>query len=108
MKMPRNVPAAISVSAAASTGRTPNVSIRAAANGAVSPNKVMLIDMASPMVPCDQPNSACSGSISTPGTDRNPAAASTATKVTAAMAQAGWSRRCLGVSGITYCVTCQG
>src|SRR5687768_1554031 len=44
-------PDAISSSAADSTGRTPNRSINAAANGAVSPNSVMLTDMASPTTP---------------------------------------------------------
>src|SRR6478735_2658716 len=50
-------PVAISSIAAVSTGRTPSRSIRAAANGAVSPNNVMLTDIASPTTPCDQPNS---------------------------------------------------
>ena len=50
-------PVAMSMSATDSTGRTPNRSISAAANGAVSPNSVMLTDIASPTAPCDQPNS---------------------------------------------------
>ena len=81
-------PAAMSINAAASTGRTPNRSIRAAANGAVRPNSVMLTDIASPTVPCDQPNSWCSGAIITPGTERNPAAPRIAMKLTAATTQA--------------------
>src|SRR5947209_15452884 len=45
------------------------------------------------MVDTDQPNSACSGSISTPGTARNAAAPTRARNVTAATDQAGCSRR---------------
>ena len=85
-------PVAISMSAADSTGRTPKRSIRAAANGAVRPNRVMLTDIASPTVPCDQPNSWCSGVIITPGTERKPAAPRIATKLTAATTQAQWIR----------------
>ena len=81
-------PAAMSISAAASTGRTPNRSIRAAAKGAVRPNNVMLTDIASPTVPCDQPNSWCSGAIITPGTERKPAAPRIAMKLTAATTHA--------------------
>ena len=81
-------PVAISISAADSTGRTPNRSIRAAANGAVSPNSVMLTDIASPTSPCDQPNSWCRGVIMTPGTERKPAAPRIAMKLTAATTQA--------------------
>lgn len=50
-------PVAISSSDTVSTGRTPNRSMSAAANGAVSPYNIMLTDIASPTVPCDQPNS---------------------------------------------------
>ena len=81
-------PVAISTRAAESTGRTPRRSIRAAANGAVRPNSVMLTDMASPTVPCDQPNSWCRGFIITPGTERKPAAPRIAMKLTAATTQA--------------------
>lgn len=63
-------------------------SISAAANGAVRPKSVMLIDIAAPIEACDQPNSMCSGSIITLGTERNPAAPSSATNVTAATIQA--------------------
>src|SRR5690349_3561117 len=63
-------PLAIISSAPDNTGRTPNRSINAAANGAVSPNSVMLTDIASPTTPCDHPNSWCSGFIITPGTER--------------------------------------
>ena len=85
-------PAAINSSAADSTGRTPKRSIRAAANGAVRPNSVMLTDMASPTVPWDQPNSWCRGFIITPGTERKPAAPRIAMKLTAATTQAQWTR----------------
>src|SRR3954462_12370848 len=45
------------------------------------------------MVETDQPNSACNGSMSTPGTARKAAAPTRARKVTAATHQAGWIRR---------------
>src|SRR3954452_240955 len=48
---------------------------------------------AAEIVDTDQPNSACSGSMSTPGTARNAAAPTSARKVTAATHQAGWIRR---------------
>src|SRR3954470_18788211 len=48
---------------------------------------------AAEIVDTDQPNSACSGSTSTPGTARNAAAPTSARKVTAATHQAGWIRR---------------
>ena len=86
-------PAAISSSAAVSTGRMPKRSISAAANGAVRPNSVMLTDIASPTTPCDQPNSWCSGFIITPGTERKPAAPRSAMKLTAATTHAQWIRR---------------
>src|SRR3954452_11355803 len=47
---------------------------------------------AAEIVETDQPNSACSGSMSTPGTARNAAAPTSARKVTAATHQAGWMR----------------
>src|SRR4051794_11198576 len=93
MKTVSPLPAATNPSAAVTTGRMPKRSIRAAANGEVSPNSAMLTDIAAPIVPCDQPNWSCSGSSSTPGTERNPAAPSIVTKVTAATVQAGWMRR---------------
>ena len=98
-------PAAIRTSAAVRTGRTPKRSISAAANGAVSPNSVMLTDIASPTVPCDQPNSWCSGFIITPGTERKPAAPRIATKLTAAITHAQWMRRRPVVSSRAVTVT---
>src|ERR671929_156376 len=63
----------------------------------------MFTATAAEMVETDQPNSARSGSISSPGTARNAAAPTSARKVTAATHQAGWTRRsgmgALGVIG---------
>src|SRR5689334_11144822 len=52
----------------------------------------MFTATAAEMVETDQPNSARSGSIRTPGTARNAAAPTRARKVTAATHQAGWTR----------------
>jgi hypothetical protein len=52
----------------------------------------MFTATASEMVEIDHPNSWCSGSISTPGTARKPAAPTRARKVTAATHHAGWIR----------------
>ena len=88
MNTVRPLPAATRTNALATTRRTPKRSISAAANGENSPNSTRLTDTAAPMVPCDQPNSSCSGSISTPGTERNAAAPTRVTNVTAATTQA--------------------
>jgi hypothetical protein len=88
----RPLPAAISSRATLTTARTPNRSIRAAANGAVSPNSTRLTPTASDTSPRDQPNSSWRGTIRTPGAARNPAAQSSATKATPAATHAGWSR----------------
>src|SRR3954468_14981546 len=53
----------------------------------------MFTATAAEIVDTDQPNSACSGSMSTPGTARKAAAPTRARKVTAATPQAGWIRR---------------
>src|SRR4051794_36968635 len=53
----------------------------------------MLTATAAEIVETDQPNSARSGSINTPGTARNAAAPTRARNVTAATHQAGWIRR---------------
>lgn len=98
-------PAEIRSSAAVSTGRTPKRSISAAAKGAVSPNSVMLTDIANPTVPCDQPNSWCSGFIITPGTERKSAAPRIATKLVAATTQAQWMRGRRVVSSRAVTVT---
>src|SRR5436309_12711437 len=61
----------------------------------------MLTATAAEIVETDQPNSACSGSIRTPGTARNPAAPTRARKVTAAAHHAGWIRRRSTLSSLT-------
>ena len=82
------LPSATITSAKVTTGRIPNRSISAAANGEIRPNSIMFTDTAKPIIACDQPNSMCSGSISTPGTDRNAADPTRVTKVTAATTHA--------------------
>src|SRR4051794_12057094 len=84
MKTVRPLPSAISTSAALTTRRRPSLSISAAANGEISPYSIRLIDTAVEIVACDQPNSSCSGSSNTLGTDRNPAAPISVMKPTAA------------------------
>ncbi len=91
-------PAAISSSAAVVTRRIPKRSMRAAANGAVRPNRTRFTPTASESVPRDQPNSSWSGTIRTPGAARKPAAPSRATNATAATGQAGCTRRRGGAS----------
>src|SRR6478736_6788869 len=91
MKTVSALPSATITSANVTTGRIPNRSMRAAANGEISPNSTMFTDTARPMVACDQPYSMCSGSISTPGTLRNAAAPTRVTNVTDATTQAQWS-----------------
>src|SRR3954451_15593136 len=61
----------------------------------------MLTATAAEIVETDQPNSACSGSIRTPGTARNPAAPTRPRKVTAAPHHAGWIRRRSTLSSLT-------
>jgi hypothetical protein len=92
MKTVRPLPTATTTSAPMTTRRMPKRSISAAANGAVSPYSAMLSATAAEIVDTDQPNSARSGSISTPGTARNAAAPTSARNVTAATHQAGWIR----------------
>ncbi len=92
-KMLSPEPSAISTSAELVTRRMPNRSIRAAANGAVSPKSTRFTPTARDSVPRVQPNSSCSGTISTPGAARKPAAPSRATNATAATSQAGCSSR---------------
>src|SRR3712207_9377654 len=60
----------------------------------------MLTATAAEIVVTDQPNSARSGSMSTPGTARNAAAPTRARKVTAATHQAGWIRCVRGAAGL--------
>src|SRR4051812_12461392 len=70
----------------------PKRSMRAAAKGAVRPKSRRLIETAAEIVPSDQPNSSCSGWISTPGVARKPAAPTRAMKATTATDQAGCKR----------------
>ncbi len=86
------LPLASRSSATVRTGRIPKRSISAAAKGENRPKSTRLMDTAIPMVPCDHPNSVCSGSMSTPGTDRNPAAPTIATKPARATHQARCTR----------------
>ena len=68
--------------------RTPQRFIADAANGPISPNRAMLMATAAEIAARLQPNSASSGTISTPGVARMPAVTIRMTKVTAAMTQA--------------------
>src|SRR6478735_5485586 len=68
------LPSATSSSAEQVITLIPNRSISAAANGAVRPYRIRLTPTATDSRPRDQPNSSCSGTINTPGADRNPAA----------------------------------
>ena len=85
-------PTLTSSNAEATTRLIPNRSISAAENGAVRPNSTRLIDTASPIRPIGQPNSSCSGVISTPGVDRKPAAPIAVKNATSATHHAGWMR----------------
>ena len=86
--MVSSAPVATVTNAPTVTARKPNRSINAAANGPVNPKRIRLIDTASAITARFQPNSFCSGTISTPGAARKPAAPSRAMKVTAATTQA--------------------
>src|SRR6478752_1516921 len=92
MKTVSPLPSATITSAKVTTGRIPKRSISAAANGEINPNSIMLTETANPIVPCDQPYSMWSGSISTPGTERNAADPTRVTKVTGATTQAQCTR----------------
>lgn len=92
MKTVRPAPTAIVVRAQATTRRMPNRSISAAAKGAVSPYRARLTETAKPIMPRDQPNSVCSGSMSNEGSEANPAAPISVTNATAATGQARWTR----------------
>ena len=85
-------PMLTSTRAVATTRWMPSRSMSAAENGAASPKSTRLTDTAPPMTPIGHPNSSCSGVMSTPGVDRNPAAPMIVRKVTTATHQAGWMR----------------
>jgi hypothetical protein len=71
------------------TLRIPKRSISAAANGAINPYKTRFRLTALDISVRRQPNSSSSGTISTPGAARNPAAPISATKATDATHHAG-------------------
>ena len=79
---------ASNATAARTTRRSPQRSITDAANGPMRPKSAMLIATASEMTARLQPNSASSGTISTPGVARTPAVTSRTTKVAPATIQA--------------------
>jgi hypothetical protein len=83
-----DAPLAIVASAISITRRTPKRSISAAENGAVKPKRTSPIEIATEIVPRDQPNSFCSGTIRTPGVARNPAVVISVTKVTRTISHA--------------------
>ncbi len=87
------LPVAVRSRAQTTTRRIPKRSMRAAANGAVSPYSAMLTATAADTVVVDHPNSSRSGSTRTPGTARNAAAPTRARNVTPATHHAGCTRR---------------
>ena len=81
------MPSAIIVIAETTTGRTPKRLMKAAANGAISPNSISRTASANEMSAALQPNSFCSGPMKTPGAPMAPAVASMTTKVAPATTQ---------------------
>ena len=75
-------------SATSTVRRSPKRSMTAAANGPISRKRNMLIPIAKEIVARDQPNSLSSGTISTPGVARRPAATKQGQKRDAATTQA--------------------
>jgi len=88
MTVVRAAPLAIVTSAISITRRTPKRSMSAAENGAVKPKSRRPSEIASEIVPRDQPNSSWSGTISTPGVARKPAVVISVTKVTSTISHA--------------------
>jgi hypothetical protein len=88
MKTVRLEPALTPSSAPIVTRRTPKRSTSPAENGPPRPKKIRLIETAKPIVARLQPNSSWSGTISTPGVERNPAAVISVTNPTPATTQA--------------------
>ena len=82
-------PLPIIVSAAITTRRMPKRSIKAAANGAVSPYSKTFTDTAREICARLQPNAVSSGTISTEGAERNPAVATKVRNVIPAAIHAG-------------------
>ena len=81
-------PSAIKRVAALATARGPTRSITRPSSGPARPNRSTLIETAKPIVARFQPNSASSGRIRMPGSDRTAAAVKRQTKVTASTTQA--------------------
>ena len=79
---------ASSAMAARTRRRRPQRFMADAANGPISPNSAMLMATAAEIAARLQPNSASSGTISTPGVALMPAVTMSTTKVTAAMTHA--------------------
>ena len=86
---------ATSESAAITTLRTVNLSIRAAAKGATRPKSSTLIETAAEICERDQPKASSRGTIRTEGADLNPAVAIKVKKVTVTAIQPGWNFLCL-------------
>jgi hypothetical protein len=82
------------------TRRMPKRSMRAAANGAVTPKSTRLTVTAPEVVVLDQPNVASNGSISAPVEDRKPAAAMSADTTAAATNQARWTPERRGADSV--------
>lgn len=99
MKRVSPLPVATSASAPDTTARIPNRSINAAANGDVSPYSIRLTMTAAEIVPWDQPNSRCNGSISTLGVARKLPAPMSARNATRATDHARWIRGATGWEG---------
>jgi hypothetical protein len=69
------------------TLRNPKRLCRAAANGAISPNRMKRIDSAEEISAADQPNSFCNGTMNTPGAPTVPAVITAVRKVTPTVTQ---------------------
>ena len=67
---------------------TPMISTSPVMNGAVAPNRMMLIETAAEMVLTSQPKARCKGMIITPGAERTPTTASVAAHTRANATQA--------------------
>ena len=88
MTVVSSAPVATVINAPTVTARKPKRSMSAAANGPVRPNRTRLIETATEITARFQPNSFWSGTMSTLGAARKPAAPISAMNVTAATIQA--------------------
>ena len=89
MKVVKKDPRLTAVRAEITTLRTVKRSIKAAANGAVRPNKSTLMLIAAETVDLDQPKASWSGMINTDGADRYAPLVATVKKATPAAIHAG-------------------